>query len=912
MDCLGHRQWFSEPSDALLQATIDSEQWDNIVSHARTGASQQFMTLAFSKAVSRDKRDVTIALAKIDPSPEKIDFIIMDALINSRWNTVMEFLKEGVSTECENAAVRGAVRQNLWHSIPDIIRLCKHKDQWYYAVEEAVRNNQTKCVLTILKFHNLPEEQDDVGSQDLATFAMVEAYKHSKWKCVLEIAKLDIHECQREEICQRALKVGHWDCVREMLKQEFPDSYMQDVVEFAFQEGWWNSFPDHLKEDNALEKLKPIFLKKAATCRNWETFSKVTEFSGIADSDLEEVILTVLNDMEDNLTFFCNVITFVPNGRQVFNQIILSRLSSKDLDSFTLNCLKVLDKTDLCGRHYMWQALWNATLDVFQVSGDNKSIRRLAFQQGVRQGAWEHVSQMALHKTTKKNDIRFAVLEAARREEFHWALTLCKDHMMKKNDAVTSSTSSDDRHFECVPILCKLCKDSNTCSKLLLHCIQEANIRELGFVQDSIIEVCKWKCEDCVILSLQERITKHLGISECLVGEDDFLSNFRKFYWCLPILDKVIARDDFEIHCVLYVFKKLNGTLMTSLSELCVNHSLTKAAIFIAIFQKKWSDVEEMMKKVDGSIGQASFVFWLETAIKNNLWEAAISLLKVVSAKDVNVDFGSEQHFRGKRLAFFFNRLRQEGLHEWRMLIALWTFNLSVMREEIDTFSGSLRLTKDSIFYHAAFYDGWDLANKLLDRCSGNNLDYSKTLRYSIRSGEIKTTKKILERFDPLQNASQYSESILKLAVSSDDNREAMVRLCIGAGVSTHYKYLEEIDRCGFSLSCRVSISRSPMMTALYNGQLPLVKLVYASGACTSLELRHLKEHAELRSRLESQNRHDILQYLDTVSTTSRSLQDLSRLYIPHCIGCRPGHRERVLSLPIPELVKNYVLFNDI
>ncbi|KAK7474515.1 hypothetical protein BaRGS_00034269 [Batillaria attramentaria] len=141
-------------------------------------------------------------------------------------------------------------------------------------------------------------------------------------------------------------------------------------------------------------------------------------------------------------------------------------------------------------------------------------------------------------------------------------------------------------------------------------------------------------------------------------------------------------------------------------------------------------------------------------------------------------------------------------------------------------------------------------------------------------------------------------ESALFRAVRSSDNREKMVRLCISAGVTPHERLLQDT-------------SSSPMRCALQNGQLPLVRLLHESGSCPNSELHRLRNDEGIRAQLKRQGRQDILQYLDNAAANSASLQRLCRLTVARLVGCRPGRRERVLSLPVPELVRDYIMFSE-
>nr|KAG5688738.1 hypothetical protein BaRGS_002062 [Batillaria attramentaria] len=93
---------------------------------------------------------------------------------------------------------------------------------------------------------------------------------------------------------------------------------------------------------------------------------------------------------------------------------------------------------------------------------------------------------------------------------------------------------------------------------------------------------------------------------------------------------------------------------------------------------------------------------------------------------------------------------------------------------------------------------------------------------------------------------------------------------------------------------------------------LPLVRLLHESGSSSNCELFLLKNDASIRAQLERQRRQDIVQYLDRAASNPASLQHLCRLTVSHLVGCRPGRRDRVASLPLTWCTKDLVLFEDL
>lgn len=296
-------------------------------------------------------------------------------------------------------------------------------------------------------------------------------------------------------------------------------------------------------------------------------------------------------------------------------------------------------------------------------------------------------------------------------------------------------------------------------------------------------------------------------------------------------------------------------------------------------------------------------VFGLEKAVRQEEWEAAALLLKHLPSKCLH--YNVFEYIAERDFSPLFEILSRNGLHDWIIEIALTTSRLDVVEKEIDD-NHNLEIS-EGLIERIAECDGWDLVCKLLDKYSGSECDFSRILAWAVGVGEIKCVEKLLQTRDPL-TVTFDDESLLQMAVLSNDNREEMVRLCITSGVSTHQPCNDDSS----SMSHASWSIRSPMRIALHSGQITIIKLLHESGSCSNRELYHLKTDPELRSRLENQGRGDIVLYLDTVAATPRTLHNLCRLTVSHIIGCSPGRNERIKSLPVPEVVKNSILFKDL
>lgn len=186
-----------------------------------------------------------------------------------------------------------------------------------------------------------------------------------------------------------------------------------------------------------------------------------------------------------------------------------------------------------------------------------------------------------------------------------------------------------------------------------------------------------------------------------------------------------------------------------------------------------------------------------------------------------------------------------------------------------------------------------------------------KMLGEAMDYGESEIASPLLHKVDLCHATQLFGNSLLQKAVRSACNREEMVRLCIRSGISTREFCNESCSGNSLPVVVSVGLDR-PLKEATYNGQLSLVKLLYQSGATSNEELYRLKTDGSLKTRLETQGRGDIVQYLEQAASSPRSLQDLCRLRVSHLIGCRPGRAQRIQSLPLTLIVRDLVSFNDI
>jgi hypothetical protein len=233
--------------------------------------------------------------------------------------------------------------------------------------------------------------------------------------------------------------------------------------------------------------------------------------------------------------------------------------------------------------------------------------------------------------------------------------------------------------------------------------------------------------------------------------------------------------------------------------------------------------------------------------------------------------------------------------------------------------------------------------------------------------------RQVVRGVNPLQ-LTKGGCSVLLYAVKNTHCPQRMVAACIKLGFSTHQPALTQqseggIARCltKFTESGRVII-KSPLLLAVVRGLHVVAHMLYESGSCSPTELLHLYEQLEElsypdtdsgRRLLESINtpverwrnvqailaerrqRYDeltnnimtCLPYLKEMVSTPRSLVSTCRLVISRCLTVRRRRKRAVRQLtlpvrsttgevvseklipkklPLPEGLKNYLLFSDL
>jgi hypothetical protein len=259
------------------------------------------------------------------------------------------------------------------------------------------------------------------------------------------------------------------------------------------------------------------------------------------------------------------------------------------------------------------------------------------------------------------------------------------------------------------------------------------------------------------------------------------------------------------------------------------------------------------------------------------------------------------------------------------------------------------------------------------DLAKGVNLKRETTLHAIVLGNNKKLRSKIysllykqvVRGVNPLQ-LTKGGYSVLLYAANNSCCPQRMVAACIKLGFSTHQSALTQQSETDiarwlirFTEWGRVSI-KSPLLLAVVRGLNVVAHMLYESGSCSPTELLHLyKQLEELsdpdtvsgRQLLELTNNRYLgvtrqqrykelttnittfLPYLKEMVSTPRSLVSTCRLVISRCLVVRRRRKRAVRQLtlpvrstmgelvseqlipkklPLPEGLKNYLLFSDL
>lgn len=209
-----------------------------------------------------------------------------------------------------------------------------------------------------------------------------------------------------------------------------------------------------------------------------------------------------------------------------------------------------------------------------------------------------------------------------------------------------------------------------------------------------------------------------------------------------------------------------------------------------------------------------------------------------------------------------------------------------------------------------------DEFSKIIQHCHPTQL--LTALVETVKRNQLSTACDIVKRMgrrgDPLATTDD-GDSVLVLAMKIQDGLRQLVAECIKLGLSTHQPDIEAnhipLSFSEADMLCRKCAFRH----AALKNDVTIANMLYESGACSSSQLYKL--HADfaewnLRSDKFLAAFGKMSDFLEKMTSTPRSLQSACRLVISHRVGIGSTRQENVKHLPLPETLKNYMLFSDV
>jgi hypothetical protein len=483
------------------------------------------------------------------------------------------------------------------------------------------------------------------------------------------------------------------------------------------------------------------------------------------------------------------------------------------------------------------QCKWNHVKEMVKSKSISSKFKRQVFRQVAVHGQWEVALDLATKLSIKTKvfalktwlgqghwqclDRVFSewtdddlwwpeqeLLEAAQEAAADLEEAMCTEGLTLDNDPmlrlVRLAIQHDQKHF-----LLSLLRSSEEKSRLYLDTVRET------------VNSKKW--------DLVKELAESKVISEMRDGEeDDFdMKVFFTLLRCMvenesarPVLLKCVQvlfemLDDYEFHFAEDSGGGLDSDSMeTELAEL-LEQAMTLSCFQLAFFLSVVMDEESVVDKVVNSelnpgLNIQTFCGSCFFAVCNGKWISAVKCLEQLSKEQAESIFEEFDDFDASPLIV---ECRERKMYDWAACIGAWT----------GKFEGVLSDLK-----HCTDHT---VVNILVKR-----------LKSALTFGHAECCRAILQIIDPLSVV--LAKDLLQQAVTSYDSEE-MVKVCIEAGLSTHINSC----KCTGSESCQ-DCRISPMMTALENGEKPLVQLLYKSGACSNKDLYHYFTNPSVTGKL--------------------------------------------------------------
>ncbi|XP_070208959.1 uncharacterized protein [Littorina saxatilis] len=390
---------------------------------------------------------------------------------------------------------------------------------------------------------------------------------------------------------------------------------------------------------------------------------------------------------------------------------------------------------------------------------------------------------------------------------------------------------------------------------------------------------------------------------ECLswtsffVCETEYVKGSKNWSFIIPLLESLVNQEQ-----GFHVFDAMTWTFTSQkiklLAKWCTDNDCSTLAFCFALEIGQWRLARRNLDTMADPMTALLFDFAFDKALSGKAWRVATACLKRAPA-DTELDADMFWDSNGESETLI-QHCRMQGLAQWAIKVGVCTENWQIVEAEMES------CDDESIFNlvlrEAARCDRWEFVSKLLDRCTGSEQCLFEVLTETVENGNCACAKKLLNLINPLADESGH-RSLLFAAVESKN--EEMIDLCIQAGLST----LQQPN----------ALFWSPAVVRAVTGYLPrvanvsLVKALFESGASSYDDLKYLTAaHMFSSLGLQSPAIPEILMFVKETSTTPRSLQSLCRLSVSHLIGCRPGREKRILALPVPQCIKDFLMFKDL
>ncbi|KAK7474514.1 hypothetical protein BaRGS_00034268 [Batillaria attramentaria] len=862
-----------------------------------------------------------------DISTERREVELLEAVQDGRWERVTQIVQEGVSLQCRDTVVEEAVKRGQWGCVLVLAQLGICPGQSQLVVKEAVSQNQWENVPKLVKSCNRPE---------LTDLALREAVNRSQWNCVRHLVNLGLlTKDQRDFVSQEAVPLGHIDCSVDLLRQGVSPGHAQWILSVVFRRT-----VDRMRQGLRLSEddSKRVF-RTAVRLRQWGAFKLVLQYQRPSDQTVREAMAVAVITLDHD--FVQTLIRSTRNGLRVFKHLCLKEQWSTPIAS--LLCVNLCpQERDLAFLVAATQGLWTYALELYEDESVSKNSRRFALRRATRRGIWHLVVRMASKGVTEQNERRRAFLGVVRQGEWSWALKLLDAGVnVKKRDVrFTVQTCLCLKLWQGVVEVC-LRFDALAIGKRLVRRVLQTAIRNRqldDFVRLwNALQMTHWsdvvqslirrafesrRCKFVETLCQSDELLNDLYIVNVAIEEaiaarkwnfirnvvgdgavsitdgqfllilENIVSSRTSWKLVVPILEETCKNDDFD---VLELLHEPPDTFDGSaLAEWCAKRSFTNVSLFLRLLSKQLSgfdaELENHAETICLNFKEAAF----HIAAEIGEWDLAVNFLKHLELEKYVESVLDSIWDDPIALFTLIETCRRKGLRKWAVYLGIAFHTWDIVEAEMETCSDQDLI--DHTIQEAAAAGIWDLVTNIFDKCSGRDDILAEIFESAVEYGNVRYATLLLERVD--FSSIFLSKSPLSSAVGSFSNREKMTRLCISAGFSPHQRLLQ-------------GSPNSPMRRALRDAKLRLVRLLHMSGSCPNSELHRLRNDQGIRAQLQQQGRQRILQYLDNAAANPASLQHLCRLTVARLVGYRRGRRERVRSLPVPEHLRDYIMFSE-